>query len=203
MRNLLKVIWLMCFWTVCAPAIAGTPEADNAADGKPDTFIVGLPETAVHLESVMLPDGSRHDEYLLPNWPATIGVRRLPPIPSHIETLEQMVIDEWPEANALTFADFPPPSAAGYPAVKAEFETGANEDTMRHSGVFLFTDSWTFWIDIAASVDVCIDGVDDARETEEYMRQEVDKILREVRVTDTAIESITTESPRKEPRSEN
>lgn len=118
------------------------------------------------LDAAVLPNGEWWLYQGAPDRSLLIESRRLPPLEYAGETLHRLVHAEWPLARDIEVAPFPAlTEKTSYPAFKAEFLIGENEDTRQFVAALVFADEWSFWFVLNASADTELspdDGADEA-----------------------------------------
>ncbi|MDR1611899.1 MAG: hypothetical protein LBT97_03840 [Planctomycetota bacterium] len=121
-----------------------------------------------------------------------IESRRLPALDYEKEAAERLVRTGWPMAREIAVAPF---SALAekitYPAFKAEFLVGENEDTRQFVAALVFTEEWSFWFVLYASADELLGPPDagadaDAVVGNERLRKYMEKLLLDIDAVDPA-----------------
>lgn len=183
MRNMLRYILICCSFSILAASAGHAMDSGGAP--VPAVRLVGLPATAVFFDGVELHNGDWHIRYLLPNWPGMLELRRFSSVSFHPKTVSKLVEAEWPDVTGLVISEYSALSAkSGYPALKVEFQTGRNEDTQQHLGAFVLADAMVFWFDVSASVDTCIEGLEETVSEKEFLVEEMGRILLGIALAD-------------------
>lgn len=151
---------------------------DNTVGGGLNLFPASLPDDAMYEDGIALPDGTWWMEAYLPESGFVLEAKRRGPIPFDAKAVLRHIATAWSEAEDMRAAEFPElAEKLSYPVIKASFLTGANEDTRLHTGAFVFTDEWTFWFDVAASVDTPFEDMDASEEPLERLEREMTAFL--------------------------
>ncbi|MDR1535955.1 MAG: hypothetical protein LBU64_12825, partial [Planctomycetota bacterium] len=167
----------------------------------------GAPDDASHrpdlpgLNLILNPPADTLDVAVLPNgewWlrradedrTLFIESRRLPALDHEKEAAERLVRTEWPAAREIAVAPFPAlAEKTTYPAFKAEFLAGENEDARQFVAALVLADEWSFWFVLEASADGRLgppgaDADTDALAGNERLRRDMEKLLLDVEAAD-------------------
>lgn len=150
-----------------------------------------LDSTAEPLDAAILPNGEWWLYQGLPDRTLLIESRRLPPLEYDGETLRRLIRGEWPLARDIGVEPFPALSEkTSYPAFRADFLDGENEDTRQLVAALVFTDEWTFWFVLNASADAELspgDGTDEAAFIQgERLKKDMETALLDVKSVEPA-----------------
>ena len=106
------------------------------------------------LDVAALPNGEWWRRQGTPDRSLLVELRRLPALAFEERTVERLIRREWPLAREIVVAPFPAlGEKTSYPAFKAEFLDGENEDTRQFVATLIFADEWSFWFVLEASAD--------------------------------------------------
>ncbi|MDR2391397.1 MAG: hypothetical protein LBE84_06945, partial [Planctomycetota bacterium] len=102
------------------------------------------------------------------------------------ETVERLVRIEWPPAREITISPFQAlAERIAYPAFKAEFLDGENEDTRQFAAALVFADDWSFWFVLAASANAELDSSANADAAgNEGLDKDMERLLLDVETVD-------------------
>lgn len=115
-------------------------------------LVLDLP--ADPFDVAVLPNGEWWLSQGLEDRALSIESRRLPALEYGEGAVEHLVRLGWPQARDVAITPFSSlAEKARYPALKAEFLTGHNEDTRRYVAALVFADEWSFWFVLDASAD--------------------------------------------------
>ena len=145
--------------TVCLPESIDECRGDESMDDayyRPElpglNFALDVPADA--LDVAVLPNGEWWLLQGLEDRTMLIESRRLPALEYGEDAVKELVRLEWPQARELAITSFSSlVEKTGYPAFKAEFLTGGNEDARRHVAALVFTEEWSFWFVLDAAGD--------------------------------------------------
>jgi hypothetical protein len=117
--------------------------------------------------------------------------RRMPPLrhEHEKEAAERLIRTEWPQAREIAISPFPAlAERLAYPALKAEFLNGENEDARRFVAALVLADEWNFWFVLEASVDAQLDcGANaEAAAGSEDLRKDMERLLLGIKAIDPA-----------------
>ena len=179
----------------CQPTEGGACEDEEVENAyyRPDLsglnlFLYSPSDT---LDVAVLPNGEwwswRADE----DRTLFIESRRMPALDHEKEAVEHLVWAEWPLARETMISPFPAlAEKLAYPAFKAEFLDGENEDARQFVAALVFADEWSFWFVLNASVDARLDSDADADADavvgNERLRKDMEKLLLGIEAIDPA-----------------
>jgi hypothetical protein len=132
------------------------------------------------LDAAVLPNGEWWRRQGTPDRSLLVELRRLPALAFEARTAERLIRREWPLAREIVVAPFPAlGEKTSYPAFKAEFLDGENEDTRQFVAALIFTDEWSFWFVLEASANsqLADSGDVDAITENARLRKEMETLL--------------------------
>lgn len=134
------------------------------------------------LDVIVLPSGEWWWRQAFEDRSMLIESRRLPARDYNAGSLERLIRAEWPSAREIAVAPFAElAEKTSYPAFRAEFLNGENEDTRQHVAALIFADEWSFFYSLKASVDAWPINGDkepaDAGDANTLLKKEMDRIL--------------------------
>jgi hypothetical protein len=106
------------------------------------------------LDACVLPNGEWWLWQGTPDRDILIESRRLHGLEYEADLVRDRILIDHPSAREITITPFTAQAeATSYPAMKAEFLEGENEDARQFVAALVFTDEWSFWFVLQASAD--------------------------------------------------
>lgn len=144
------------------------------------------------LAAASLPNGEWWVRLAAPDRSLLWEARRLPAPEYGAAAVERLIRLEWPSAEDAAIAPFPRlTEKTGFPALKAEFLDGGNEDARQFVAALVFAGDQAFWFVLEAPVDGRIgpeeaDGPVDADADNARLKRDMEDLLLEMEAVDPA-----------------